>query len=116
MKKILKYKSYLILTALLLFINLILSIIYLNSSISYHTISVILIITMNIYIFCISYLIGYQKNINNKRKCLKTSIIITVILLLLKILFKNPFKLSSIVYYLLIFLSSFLGLIIKKRV
>ena len=112
MKKISKY---LILFAIYLIAILLLSIIYLNTNISYNIISSILIIIYLIMFGSISFLIARKSHKKGIIIGLISGSISVIILFLLSLIF-NKFNIRILIYYMLIILSMIFGSIISKNI
>jgi putative membrane protein (TIGR04086 family) len=110
-----KYKKYIYLLLFLFLALFILSIIYLYGNISYNVINTIILILMMIFAF----IIGYFQSINTNEKGiitgLKSGIILIAILFVLGIIFHTPFKLTRIIYYIILLLITILGSIFGKN-
>ena len=109
-----KYKKYLILFLSLNIISILLGIIYMVSNINYNNISIILIIINQIFIFLLSYFYARNKDQKGIITGLKVGIIYSILLIILSIIFRL-FSLKSLIYYLIIILSSIFGSIISKN-
>lgn len=109
-----KNKKYLILFISLNIISILLGLIYLLSNIKYNTISILLIISNIIFIFMYSYLYAKNKEQKGIILGLKVGIIYNAILIVISMLFRI-ISIKSLLYYLIILLSSILGSIISKN-
>ena len=109
-----KYKKQIILGLIYIGIIILLSILYLISNISYKSIAVSLIILNLLFILLLSYKYSLGKNKKGIYLGTKFGLIIISILTIINIIFKS-FKLNTLIYYLLILLSSIFGSILAKN-
>lgn len=110
-----KYKNYLYLIGSIFIITLILSLIYLLGNVSYGIINILLLFIMIIFMF----LVGILYSQNNKAKGiisgLKIGTIIIMLLFVLGLIFKVDFKLTRLIYYIILILSAVFGGIVGKN-
>ena len=110
-----KIKKYLTLVGIYAIFNLIMSLLYLFTNISYNVVSTILLI---VYLICFSVL-GFMIAKNSSKKGIVIGILtgsITILILFsLSLLFNNPLSFKIILYYLLVILSILLGSILAKN-
>ena len=110
-----KIKRYLTLIGIFAIFNLIISLIYLFTNISYNIISTILLI---FYLICFATL-GYFIAKNSNKKGIIIGLIVGIVTILvlfsLSLLFNNPISIKIILYYLLVVLCVILGSILAKN-
>ena len=111
----LRFKKYFIFAGIFISYYLLISLIYLLTNISYNVISSILLISYIILFTLLSFIIAKKSNKKGIIIGLELSSIYIVILLLLSLLFKCNINFNSIVYYLIILLSSLFGSILSKN-
>lgn len=112
----LKLKKYFILTGAVIIINIIISLFYFFTNVSYNTISSILMISYLISFAIIGFLTANKNNSKGIIIGLKTSSIIIILLFLLTLLLKLNFNVKNIIYYLLVMLSTIFGSVISKNI
>ena len=111
-----KLKKYFILSSIIIIFNLIISLIYMLSNISYNVISSISLIFYLISFMALGFIIAKKSKNKGLIIGLKTSSIVIVILFILSLLFRCVFNINNIIYYLLILLSILFGSIISKNI
>ncbi len=111
-----KLKKNLMLFGFILTINLFISILYLFTNISYNIISSILIIINIIFLSIISFNIAKRSKQKGIFIGLELGIITSIVFLLLALIFKYEIKINSLLYYIIIILSSMLAAIFSKNI
>ena len=111
-----KFKKYFIFTGIVILFNLLISLLYLLTNISYNVISSIILI-FNLIAFII---LGFMIAKNSKSKGiiigLRVGSIIVVTLLILSLIFRCNFSVKNILYYLLVILSTIFGSVFSKNI
>ena len=111
-----KFKKNLYLILILFSLAIILSVIYLLANISFDIISTILLVLTLVFAF----LVGYLYSLNNHDKGiisgLKIGLIVIIIMFIISLLLKVPFKPTRLIYYVIIILSSIFGSVVSKNI
>ena len=110
MKKLIDYLKLLGIFILYLVVSsFLLTLLYYFSNLSYKTISTIILFLVLIIFFILGYINGKSSKNKGYLAGLKIGTIFTIFLLLLNLLFIRNFKLSLLMYYALLIMSSTLG-------
>ena len=110
-----RFKKYFILTGSFFIFNLLISLLYLFTNISYNTVSTIIII----YDLLSFILLGYMLSKSSTKKGiiigLRTSTITIIILFIFGLIFKCDLKTRTFLYYFIILLCTTFGSILSKN-
>ena len=109
-----KYNKYFISFCILLLLLIFISLIYLCFNINYSIIAFIVIILNLLLSFILSYIYVKDKNQKGILLGLRFGLIYSFVLFIMSIFFKC-FKISSLLYYIIIILISIFGAIISKN-
>ena len=112
----LKFKKFFIFTGIIIIFNLLISLLYLLTNISYNFISTFTLIFNLIFFIILGFIIAKKSKSKGIITGLKTSSIIVIILLLLTLILRYEFSVKNIIYYLLVMLSTIFGSIISKNI
>lgn len=110
MTYLIKYGKRLLWTTISLIISiLIISTLYYFNLISSNTFKILEIIILLLNIFISTYILGKKTSKRGYLEGIKFSLIIIILFLLLTLLSSEPLKLKSIIYYLIIMITSVFG-------
>ena len=110
-----KCKKYLYLASSLILFNLLISMLYLFTNISYNVISSILLVYYLICFMILGFMIAKTSNKKGLIIGLITGFTSILVLFILGLLFHEQLSLKIIIYYLLVLLSIILGSIVSKN-